>query len=187
MGKQQPLPTRTTPTLPKNSQLPATTTTSKNYKPTQQPDINNPLLSSNIHQQQLTLLNQQELESLRRILCPPTNQSLKLNSPLSQQLCSSPEAHSSPPPNNQLPLRRRSLLLPRQSLQGNGTGPSADGYPRCTAVSNAILSCFPEPQTILLQHTWSKFIWNNNYPTFIGSRYVFFFSFPKPPPNKYVS
>ncbi|KAI8454051.1 hypothetical protein BY996DRAFT_8487065 [Phakopsora pachyrhizi] len=41
-----------------------------------------------------------------------------------------------------------------------------------TAVSNAVLSCLFQSNTSIVQHTWSKFIWNNNYPTFIGARDV---------------
>ncbi|WAR55375.1 hypothetical protein PtB15_6B115 [Puccinia triticina] len=106
-----------------------------------------------------------DLESLRLALCPP--------SPAEH---SPPQHPTGPYLYDQSPRHRRSLrkrsLLPRQSLQGNGSGPSADGYPSCTAVSNAILSCFPEPHTLLVQHNWSKFIWNNNYPSFIGSKFV---------------
>ncbi|KAH9464885.1 hypothetical protein MJO28_001410 [Puccinia striiformis f. sp. tritici] len=154
----------------------------------------NRLLSSFIEQARLqdgnlklpsSPLDPQDLESLRLALCPPAHVQLNPSSPFYDLCSSSPTSHPSSGPyfydqtsKNQRPLRKRALpddhrlLLPRQSTQGNGSGPSADGYPGCTAVSNAILSCFPEPRTVLTQHTWSKFIWNNNYPTFIGSRLV---------------
>ncbi|GAA5977022.1 hypothetical protein JCM21900_003337 [Sporobolomyces salmonicolor] len=47
--------------------------------------------------------------------------------------------------------------------------PYAEGYPSCNYVGNAILSCYPESNTTLVQNIYSKFIWNAQYPTFIGS------------------
>ncbi|CEQ41027.1 SPOSA6832_02711 [Sporobolomyces salmonicolor] len=41
--------------------------------------------------------------------------------------------------------------------------------PSCNYVGNAILSCYPESNTTLVQNIYSKFIWNAQYPTFIGS------------------
>ncbi|KAA1133749.1 hypothetical protein PGTUg99_009186 [Puccinia graminis f. sp. tritici] len=129
-------------------------------------------------------LDPQDLETLRLALCPPAHLNNHNPSQPLLDLCSSPPPSTGPfllhhqTPNDQRSLRKRSLtddshqLQARQSVQGNGSGPSADGYPSCTAVSNAILSCFPESHTVLVQHNWSKFIWNNNYPTFIGSKLV---------------
>lgn len=41
--------------------------------------------------------------------------------------------------------------------------------PVCNNVGNSILSCFPQAGSNLVEGVWSKMIWNNNYPTFIGS------------------
>lgn len=118
------------------------------------------------------------LNRLRSILCPSLDSSPlnKLSSAsLFNQLCT-PQFTSTPQQQTfskrSQPSSPLSHLFRRQTVQGDGTGPYADGYPACTAVSNAVLSCFPESNTTIVQHTWSKFIWNNNYPTFIGSRFV---------------
>ncbi|KAG0149247.1 hypothetical protein CROQUDRAFT_653820 [Cronartium quercuum f. sp. fusiforme G11] len=132
-------------------------------------------------------LGPQHLHHLRTIICPtfPTSTISTPYSDFFNYLClsqpsSRPQTHNLylQQSTNQ-PHSKRSIqstppkpLFKRQSTQGNGSGPSADGYPSCTAVSNAILSCFPENNTTLVQNTWSKFIWNNNYPTFIGSKNV---------------
>ncbi|PLW36631.1 hypothetical protein PCANC_18281 [Puccinia coronata f. sp. avenae] len=176
-------PTQTTTTeQPKASQPPTqhklnTAILYNNPQPTALPNNNHNkhhhithLFTNIITQQTLSLdqLNPHDLHTLQATLCPPAHLQLKPLS-LSIQLCN---------PTLRKPLHKRAFittehpLLPRQSTQGNGSGPSADGYPSCTAVSNAILSCFPESHTVLVQHTWSKFIWNNNYPTFIGSKNV---------------
>ncbi|KAK4046455.1 hypothetical protein OIV83_006047 [Microbotryomycetes sp. JL201] len=47
--------------------------------------------------------------------------------------------------------------------------PVAEGYPDCNFVGNGVLSCFPTSDTILIDDVWSKFIWNAQFPTFIGA------------------
>lgn len=44
--------------------------------------------------------------------------------------------------------------------------------PSCLNQPNYILSCYPTSSTILTQDIWSKFIFNSQFPTFIGSVYV---------------
>lgn len=44
-----------------------------------------------------------------------------------------------------------------------------DADPDCNYVGNNILSCFPESNTTLVQNIWSKFIWNAQYPVWIGA------------------
>ncbi|CAH7671377.1 hypothetical protein BY996DRAFT_4581293 [Phakopsora pachyrhizi] len=131
-------------------------------------------------------LEETEVDSLRQLLCSiPSSQLQEISNPSAfSTLCLPSHKASSPFPyfrdqtRPQRTLHKRDLhvrgrsILPRQATQGNGRGPSAAGYPTCTAVSNAVLSCFPQSNTSIVQHTWSKFIWNNNYPTFIGARDV---------------
>ncbi|GAA5969168.1 hypothetical protein JCM3765_005744 [Sporobolomyces pararoseus] len=47
--------------------------------------------------------------------------------------------------------------------------PTAEGYPSCNYVGNGILSCYPESNTTIVQGEYSKFIWNAQFPTFIGA------------------
>ncbi|GAA5902307.1 uncharacterized protein JCM6883_001362 [Sporobolomyces salmoneus] len=47
--------------------------------------------------------------------------------------------------------------------------PMAEGYPSCNYVGNGILSCYPESNTTIVEGTYSKFIWNAQFPTFIGA------------------
>ncbi|GAA6006687.1 hypothetical protein JCM11491_003145 [Sporobolomyces phaffii] len=47
--------------------------------------------------------------------------------------------------------------------------PTAQGYPSCNFVGNGVLSCYPESNTTIVQGDYSKFIWNAQYPTFIGA------------------
>ncbi|GAA5984035.1 hypothetical protein JCM5350_004999 [Sporobolomyces pararoseus] len=47
--------------------------------------------------------------------------------------------------------------------------PMAEGYPSCNYVGNGILSCYPESNTTIVQGEYSKFIWNAQFPTFIGA------------------
>ncbi|GAA5943637.1 uncharacterized protein JCM15063_002990 [Sporobolomyces koalae] len=47
--------------------------------------------------------------------------------------------------------------------------PPAGGYPACNDVGNDVLSCWPETGTTIVQGTYSKYIWNSRFPTFIGA------------------
>lgn len=49
---------------------------------------------------------------------------------------------------------------------GADSSPRQD--PSCSYVTNAVLSCFPLAGTNLVQNVWSKFIWNAQYPLFVG-------------------
>lgn len=40
--------------------------------------------------------------------------------------------------------------------------------PSCLNQPNYVLSCFPTPSTTLVQNIWSKFVFNSQFPTFIG-------------------
>ena len=60
-------------------------------------------------------------------------------------------------------------LVPRQ---GASSGPVFENYPSCDNVGNTLLSCFPLANTTITQSTWSKFIWNANYPTFVENGQV---------------
>ncbi|KAJ1022393.1 hypothetical protein NDA13_005301 [Ustilago tritici] len=69
-------------------------------------------------------------------------------------------------------LRRRSkrqlVDQPEQSpIQRRQTA----GEERCY-VGNEDLSCYPDAGTTIAQNTWSKFIWNANYPLFAQRGYV---------------
>lgn len=41
--------------------------------------------------------------------------------------------------------------------------------PSCLNQPNYVLSCFPDSNTTLIQGTWSKFVFNSRFPTFIGA------------------
>lgn len=51
--------------------------------------------------------------------------------------------------------------------QGASSGPVFEGYPSCDNVGNTLVSCFPLSNTTITQSTWSKFIYNSNYPSFV--------------------
>ncbi|KAJ9097297.1 hypothetical protein QFC21_004966 [Naganishia friedmannii] len=60
----------------------------------------------------------------------------------------------------------------KRKRAGASSGPVAKGYPSCDNVGNTVLSCFPLDNTTLVQGTYSRFIWNANYPTFIAANAV---------------
>ncbi|KAJ9119663.1 hypothetical protein QFC22_003373 [Naganishia vaughanmartiniae] len=60
----------------------------------------------------------------------------------------------------------------KRKRAGASSGPVAEGYPPCDNVGNTVLSCFPLDNTTLTQGTYSRFIWNANYPTFIAANAV---------------
>ncbi|KAM0790537.1 hypothetical protein ACM66B_003406 [Microbotryomycetes sp. NB124-2] len=63
---------------------------------------------------------------------------------------------------------RRALGL-KKALRTKRQLPVAEGYPDCNFVGNGVLSCYPTSDTVLVDDVWSKFIWNAQFPTFIGA------------------
>lgn len=70
------------------------------------------------------------------------------------------------------PRKEFDLDHPLVERQGASSGPVFENYPSCDNVGNTLLSCFPQSNTTITQSTWSKFIWNANYPTFVENGQV---------------
>ncbi|KAH8917914.1 hypothetical protein BT69DRAFT_618249 [Atractiella rhizophila] len=73
-----------------------------------------------------------------------------------------------------LPVVGLSLSSPLSScvFSDGLVDPSACQDPNCNYESNAILSCYPEGNTTVVESEYSKFIWNVNYPEFFNNGYV---------------